>query len=141
MTADPTPVLGAEETVLNEGGYSFVIRDDYAVITGYSGPGGTLDIPWSLGGVEVREIREESFAGNETLIVVNMPGSITKIGARAFAGCTNLKTLTFKGTRPPFIADDVFPEIPTVYVPRVSLSRYESALEDAIPNAVIKTFD
>ncbi len=90
MTADPTPVLGAEETVLNEGGYSFVIRDDYAVITGYSGPGGTLDIPWSLGGVEVREIREESFAGNETLIVVNMPGSITKIGARAFAGCTNL---------------------------------------------------
>ena len=98
-----------------------------------------------LTGIQIPEsvtnIGGHSFNACARLKELIIPSQVRSIGYGAFAGCTNLKTLTFKGTRPPFIADDVFPEIPTVYVPRVSLSRYESALEDAIPNAVIKTFD
>lgn len=79
-----------EPELRNQDGYNYLIINGAAIITGYNGPGGEITIPWSLGGVEVKEIRADSFAGNETIVTVNIPGSVKKIGRRAFAGCPNL---------------------------------------------------
>jgi hypothetical protein len=89
----------------------------------------------------VTMINGQSFNACIGLKELIIPSKVTFIGYGAFARCTNLKTMTFKGINPPIIADNVFPSIPTVYVPRVSLSRYETALKDSIPSAVFKAFD
>ncbi|HXT10046.1 MAG TPA: leucine-rich repeat domain-containing protein [Candidatus Angelobacter sp.] len=56
-------------------------------ITGYSGPGGDVSIPDSLGGLPVTSIADAAFQGDTNLSVVTIPNSVTNIGARAFEGC------------------------------------------------------
>ncbi|MHC1773554.1 MAG: leucine-rich repeat domain-containing protein [Flexilinea sp.] len=102
------PVVGADEPpILIENGYSFVIENGSAIITGYSGPGGEVNVPWSLGGMEVIEIRARAFAGNETLIIVNLPNSIRKIGQAAFSGCTKMLNIRLSA-RIVNLPDEVF---------------------------------
>jgi hypothetical protein len=102
------PVCGAEdEEVFIENGYSFIIENGSAVITAYSGSGGEINIPWSLGGVEVTEIRTKVFADNELITTVNLPNSITKIGQAAFSGCTNLLNIRLS-SRVGYLSDDLF---------------------------------
>jgi hypothetical protein len=48
-------------------------------ITAYSGPGGALEIPSSIGGKAVTTIANSCFAGNNTLTSVTIPGSVTSI--------------------------------------------------------------
>jgi len=46
----------------------------------------------------ITELGENLFAGNEKLEKITLYADIVKIGAGAFANCTQLKTIEFKGT-------------------------------------------
>ena len=64
-----------------------------AVISKYNGVASELTIPSKLGGGKVTKISNGAFAGNDELMQVTLPGSVTSIGDRAFSGCSNLKTI------------------------------------------------
>ncbi len=89
-----TPAPGGEQT---EGSYSYRVTSSYnAVITGYSGSGGNIDIPITLGGYPVSRIGDGAFKGNTSITSVSINGTVT-IGAGAFSGCTKLSSLTVSG--------------------------------------------
>ena len=53
----------------------------------------TLEIPSSIEGRLVTEIEAEAFAGNTNIQKIVVPDSVTRIGDRAFADCSNLQML------------------------------------------------
>lgn len=73
-----------------EDGYVYIVEQGVAKITDYKGTGGNLNVPWSLGGVEVIEIAEKAFSGNDSITSVNLPNSIIRVGKEAFSGCKKL---------------------------------------------------
>ena len=79
-----------------EAGLAFQYTTDETgtTITGYTGQGGTVEIPSILGGKPVVAIGDNAFNGNETITSVTMPDSVTTIGQRAFYDCKALKQLT-----------------------------------------------
>ena len=72
------------------GAYTYIVKNDTAAITAYSGEGGNLIIPDTLDGIPVAEIGENAFIFNTTLLSVTLPGGLTSIGNNAFTGCTAL---------------------------------------------------
>ncbi len=97
--------------------FQYTTDDTGATVTGYTGQGGTVEIPSMLGGKPVVAIGDTAFNGNETITSVTMPDSVTAIGqyafgycdalaqvvlsenlaaigASAFSGCYDLKTIT-----------------------------------------------
>ena len=64
-------------------------------ITGFSGEADAISIPSELDGYIVTELADNLFSGCESLTYVQLPDSLTSIGAYAFNGCTNLKTPVF----------------------------------------------
>jgi len=62
-------------------------------ITGYTGPGGALDIPSTIIGLPVTGIGDSAFYDQSSLTSVTIPTSITNIGDYAFYGCTNLASI------------------------------------------------
>jgi hypothetical protein len=69
--------------------YQFTSQNGQVTITKYQGPGGNVLIPSTINGLPVTAIGEKAFMGNG-MGAVTIPTSITQIGARAFANCTNL---------------------------------------------------
>ena len=108
---------------------------------------GSISIPETVthNGVEykVTEISEGAFQNNTSLTEVSIPASITSIGANAFAGCTNLKSITVNIIVPINLAvigargftratgDNVFEgvnkETCILYVPAGSVDAYKAA--------------
>ena len=96
-------------------------------------------------GVEYKviEIGEGAFQNNTGLTEVSIPASITSIGASAFAGCTNLKSITvynetpinlsvvsvrgFTRTGSGDVFEDVDKETCILYVPEGSVDAYKAA--------------
>ncbi|MCR5723918.1 MAG: leucine-rich repeat domain-containing protein [Treponema sp.] len=78
-------------------GYQSTKTSGY-VITGYSGTGGAIEIPATLGGAAVTEIGDFAFWKNTSITSVTIPSSVVLIGDLAFADCTALTTLTINGT-------------------------------------------
>ena len=62
------------------------------VITGYTGTGGGVVIPASIGGVAVTSLASQAFRNANTIISVEIPASITLIGD-AFLFCGNLTAI------------------------------------------------
>ena len=111
------------------------------------GVSGNVEIPETVthNGVEykVTEISEGAFQNNTGLTDVSIPASITSIGANAFAGCTNLKSITVYNTTPINLSaisaraltrtesGDVFEgvnkETCILYVPEGSVDAYKAA--------------
>lgn len=65
-------------------------------ITGYNGTDTVVVIPSKINGVTVTTIGTDAFLGLN-ITSVTIPGSVTEIGANAFAGCTNLTSVTYGG--------------------------------------------
>lgn len=86
------PLVMLAESV--EEDFTFVVSDGTAVITGYSGPGGDLVLPASLGGYPVTTIGFWAFSENTSITSVEMPDSVTLIDMAAFEHCTNLTSVT-----------------------------------------------
>lgn len=55
-----------------------------------------IKIPSSIDGVEIKEIANMAFVGNELLEKVEISNNIEKIGESAFAFCPNLETVIFE---------------------------------------------
>lgn len=77
--------------------FSSNIRDDgkdgMAVI-GYNGEANIINIPDSVKGESVKEIKGYFLRGKENVVEINVPDSVEEISDQAFALCTNLEKLT-----------------------------------------------
>jgi formylglycine-generating enzyme required for sulfatase activity len=62
-------------------------------ITGYTGGGGVVDIPSTIGGLPVTAIGQSAFDGNSALTSVSIPNSVKTIGDYAFRANTSLASL------------------------------------------------
>ena len=64
-----------------------------AVIRNYAGSEKSVNVPEKIDGYVVSEIGEGAFAGNASVASIDLPDSVTVIGARAFANCTSLVSM------------------------------------------------
>ena len=98
-----------------DGDWTYSVIDNKAAIISYSGAGGVVTIPSTLGGYPVTAIAESSpsvgsalstFAGatpifgrdNTSVTSVIIPDSVTSIGTFAFHGCSRLASVTLSNT-------------------------------------------
>ncbi len=65
-----------------------------ATITGYTGDGGAITIPSTLGGYPVAAIGDDAFYFSTSIVSVTIPNSVTTIGAGAFGYCMSLASVT-----------------------------------------------
>jgi hypothetical protein len=63
-------------------------------ITRYTGQGGAVVIPASIGGKSVTRIGDRAFYSRGNLASVTIPDSVISIGDWAFSGCGNLASVT-----------------------------------------------
>ena len=72
--------------------------NSYIVITGYNGSNTDVVIPEYIEvnceQIVVKEISNSAFINNTEITSINIPNSVTTIGDLAFAGCSNLTTVT-----------------------------------------------
>lgn len=62
-------------------------------VTGYTGNETEVIVPTEIYGLRVVEIGDGAFENNTTMSSIDLPDCITRIGKRAFAGCTSLKQM------------------------------------------------
>jgi len=74
--------------------YSYTVTDGKATITNYSGSGGDVTIPSTLGGATVTNIGQYAFQCCYSLTSVTIPQGVTSIGQNAFERCSNLTSIT-----------------------------------------------
>lgn len=77
-----------------DGEYTYTVTDGNAQITKYTGTGGVVTIPSTLGGFNVINIFQCAFQGCTGLTSVSIPFGIKNIGDQAFADCTELRTVS-----------------------------------------------
>ena len=70
--------------------FTFTTNNGTITITGYTGPGGAVDIPSEINGLPVTSIGEYAFDDCSNMTSVAIGGSVTNIGALAFCACTGL---------------------------------------------------
>ncbi len=75
-------------------GYVYEDELGSAVITGYVGDGGELQIPSTLGALPVTQIADGAFEHAFSVTEATVPEGVTSIGERAFNDCTSMTELT-----------------------------------------------
>jgi len=75
--------------------FSFNIVDGGAQITGYTGAGGDVAIPSTLGGYPVTSIGKMAFYACSCLNSISIPYGVKNIGDSSFESCPNLKSVSF----------------------------------------------
>lgn len=94
--APEAPAVSVLFTGNKSGDFTYsVLSDNTAQITGYSGTAANLIVPDKLDGYTVTEIGKLCFSGNITLVSLKLPDTVTRIGTRAFAYCTNLASINY----------------------------------------------
>lgn len=79
---------------LQDGDYTYTVSDGKATITGYTGAGGDITIPSTLGGYPTVFIESSVFNGCTSLTSVTIPDSVISLGfSGAFADCTSLTSV------------------------------------------------
>ncbi|MDF2538599.1 MAG: Ig-like surface protein, partial [Herbinix sp.] len=116
--ATPTPVISKEPVLASESDFSYTVSDNGVSITKYTGKGGNIIIPDTLGGQKVTEIKREAFRKNLALIGITIPASVNAIETQAFYD-TNIKTVTFKEgmTQIPAFALQDCESVETIMIP------------------------
>ena len=74
--------------------YTYTVTDGKAEITKYTGVGGDVTIPSTLGGAPVTIIGNLAFYACYDLTTISIPQGVTSIGYSAFDGCTGLITIS-----------------------------------------------
>ena len=78
-----------------EDDYEYLSDGSNVTITGYTGTGGAITIPSTLGGKPVTTIDDSAFEGNAVITAVSIPSSVTALGEKVFENCTKLQTVIF----------------------------------------------
>ncbi|MDR0812774.1 MAG: leucine-rich repeat protein [Oscillospiraceae bacterium] len=87
-----TTALGAEED------FTYSVFNNEATVTGYSGAGGDVTIPSTLGGYPVVGIEMYAFYDRDELTSIIIPDGVISIGANSFYGCTSLESASIPGS-------------------------------------------
>jgi hypothetical protein len=87
--------------------FNYTTNNGAITITGYSGPGGSVNIPSSINGLPVVAIGDAAFQDRTNLVTVTIPNSVTNLGSRAFSGCSWLIGVNMP-TKLPSIGDYTF---------------------------------
>jgi hypothetical protein len=66
----------------------------FGQILAYTGLGGDVAIPTTIGGYPVTHIGMNAFYGKTSVTSVALPATVTAIGESAFAGCTGLRSIS-----------------------------------------------
>ena len=79
-----------------DGDYTYTMNDDVATITEYTGAGGAITIPSTLGGFPTMSIGDNAFdsSAGHLITSVVIPSSVTTIGKYVFHSCTSLASVT-----------------------------------------------
>jgi hypothetical protein len=107
--------------------------DGTATVTMYSGSGGDVVIPSTLGGRAVTGIAGRylppdnkvymgAFANYVSITSVTIPSGVTNVGTQAFFHCVNLTAVRFRGDAPSGVGTQAFASVPAVayYMPGAS---------------------
>jgi hypothetical protein len=96
MDGDKTVTAAFEADAHTDGDYVYILNGtvpETATITGYSGLGGVVIIPGTLGGYPVTSIGYSAFSSCTALTSVTIPNTVTKLEAYAFTHCTGLSSV------------------------------------------------
>lgn len=74
-------------------GFVYTIIDNKATVTGFQGEPVYIDIPETVEGCRVTEIRDNAFYECGSLKQITLPGTIEKIGHHGFYGCYSLESI------------------------------------------------
>jgi PKD repeat protein len=74
--------------------FTYISDGTSVTITGYTGSGGDVVIPDTIGGLPVTTLTSSVFKSNTVLTSVIIPDSVTSIGGNAFEKCTALTSVT-----------------------------------------------
>ncbi len=89
------PISAVSVSAANSGGdYAYTVSDGKTTITDYTGSGGVITIPSTLGGYPVTSIGKSAFSGCDSLTSVTIGDSVTSIGDYAFYHCDSLTSVT-----------------------------------------------
>ncbi len=82
-----------------DGDYIYTVNNGNATIIGYTGAGGAITIPSTLGGYPMVAIGNSAFnsANGHLVTSVTIPSGLTSIGRNAFSNCASLTSITFLG--------------------------------------------
>ena len=72
----------------SDGDFTYIVSNGEATVTGYTGDGGNITIPSTLGGAPVTTIGDNAFAHNHDIQTVIFPKSLVSIGDSAFYNST-----------------------------------------------------
>ena len=86
-------VVPSATVALQDGDYTYTVSGGVATITGYTGAGGAITIPSTLGGYATVAIGSDAFHHKTSLTTVTVPDSVTYIWSAAFEGCTSLASV------------------------------------------------
>ena len=77
-------------------GLTFELMEDGSyTVSGYTGTDTEVFIPSVYEGIAVTSIKGNSFKNKGTITAVNIPSSVTEIGAKAFENCSYLATVKY----------------------------------------------
>jgi hypothetical protein len=76
-----------------DGDYTYTASGGNATITGYTGAGGAISIPATLGGFPTVSIGNYAFTENNTITSAIIPASVTSIRHGAFRSCSGLTSV------------------------------------------------
>ncbi len=89
-----------------EAQFGYTTNDGTITITGYTGPGGAVDIPSTINGLPVTGIGWHAFIGT-SLTSVTIPSSVSSIiGDDAFVNCRGLTAITVDALNPTYSSVD-----------------------------------
>ena len=80
--------------IYGDWGY-YLDSDGNATIISYSGAGGSVQVPQTLGDITVTGINASTFLGNTTITALVIPPSVSKIEEGAFTGTSIIEVLNF----------------------------------------------
>jgi hypothetical protein len=102
-------MISAEDLV--EGNYKYTVNNGEATVTGYTGAGGAITIPSTLGGYPTVAIGNGTFLwyapSRDYITSVIIPDGVTTIGSNAFGLCSSMTSVTIPDSVIT-IADSVF---------------------------------
>src|SRR5665647_1287797 len=87
-------IMGNTAVFAAEGDFTYtIVANSTATITGYTGTGGVVAIPSTLGGVPVTSIGDSAFIRCTNLTSISIPEGVTSISSMAFMYCSGLTSI------------------------------------------------